>query len=357
MFLPATFALCTLLGLGIAVPEPRLLDPVRTIFQFPPNTFFENLAVRSNGEILTGLLNEPQLFVIDPNPATGAPQAVLVHEFTDSLGLAGIAEYEPDVFAVISGRFDIPTGDVGPGSWNVWSVDMNGVSVQGNVLSGSPNVSLIANVASANFLNGITLLSQSEGTFLLSDVNAGVVYRLDTQGSYEVVINSTLTNSVPLPPVPPAGVDGLHVHHDGDSKTLYFVNAGQGFLARVAINDDGTPAGDIEIVARPLDPVDNYDDFTLDCDGNIFLVTGSGNGVESISINGQQSVIAGNVNSTAIAEPTSAAFGRGPNDKNILYVSTVGGMERPVNGNITIGAQLVAVTTSSQGSAACALYL
>ncbi|KAL6812824.1 hypothetical protein GGI42DRAFT_339168 [Trichoderma sp. SZMC 28013] len=323
MFLPATFALCTLLGLGIAVPEPRLLDPVRTIFQFPPNTFFENLAVRSNGEILTGLLNEPQLF------------AVLVHEFTDSLGLAGIAEYEPDVFAVISGRFDIPTGDVGPGSWN------------GNVLSGSPNVSLIANVASANFLNGITLLSQSEGTFLLSDVNAGVVYRLDTQGSYEVVINSTLTNSVPLPPVPPAGVDGLHVHHDGDSKTLYFVNAGQGFLARVAINDDGTPAGDIEIVARPLDPVDNYDDFTLDCDGNIFLVTGSGNG----------SVIAGNVNSTAIAEPTSAAFGRGPNDKNILYVSTVGGMERPVNGNITIGAQLVAVTTSSQGSAACALYL
>ncbi|KAL6808650.1 hypothetical protein J3E69DRAFT_360613 [Trichoderma sp. SZMC 28015] len=333
MFLPATFALCTLFGLGIAVPEPRSLDPVRTVFQFPPETFFENLAVRPNGEILTGLLNEPQLF------------AVLVHEFTDSLGLAGIAEYEPDVFAVISGRFDIPTGDVGPGSWN------------GNVLSGSPNVSLIANVASANFLNGITLLSPSEGTFLLSDVNAGVVYRLDTRGNYEVVINSTLTNAVPEPPVPPAGVDGLHVHHDGDLKTLYFVNAGQGFLASVAINDDGTPAGDIEIVARPLEPVDTYDDFTLDCEGNIFLVTGSGNGVERISINGQRSVIAGNVNSTAIAEPTSAAFGRGSNDKNVLYVSTLGGMEVPVDGNITIGAQLVAVTTSSQGSAACALYL
>ncbi|KAL7782336.1 hypothetical protein V8C43DRAFT_327029 [Trichoderma afarasin] len=333
MFLPATFALCTLFGLGIAVPEPRSLDPVRTIFQFPPDTFFENLAVRSNGEILTSLLNEPQLF------------AILVHEFTDSLGLAGIAEYEPDIFAVISGRFNIPTGDVGPGSWN------------GNVLSGSPNVSLIANVASANFLNGITLLSQSEGTFLLSDINAGVIYRLDTQGSYEVVINSTLTNSVPTPPVPLTGVDGLHVHHDGDLKTLYFVNAGQGFLASVAINDDGTPAGDIEIVARPLEPVDTYDDFTLDCDGNIFLVTGSGNGVERISINGQRSIIAGNVNSTAIAEPTSAAFGRGLNDKNILYVSTAGGMEVPVDGNITIGAQLVAVTTSSQGSAACALYL
>ncbi|KAL6697073.1 hypothetical protein J3F84DRAFT_406761 [Trichoderma pleuroticola] len=333
MFLPATFALCTLFRLVIAVPESRLLNPVHTVFQFPPNTFFENLAVRSNGEILTGLLNQPQLF------------AILVHEFADSLGLAGIAEYEPDTFAVISGRFNIHTGDVGPGSWN------------GNVLHGSPNVSLIANVASANFLNGITLLSQSKGTFLLSDVNAGVVYRLDTQGNYEVVINSTMTNSVPDPPVPPAGVDGLHVHHDGDLKALYFVNAGQGLLARVAVSDNGTPAGNIEIVARPLEPVDTYDDFTLDCDGNIFLMTGSGNGVERISINGQRSIIAGNVNSTAIAEPTSAAFGRGSNDKNILYVSTLGGMEVPVDGNITIGAQLVAVATSSQGSAACALYL
>ncbi|KKO97932.1 hypothetical protein THAR02_09959 [Trichoderma harzianum] len=162
MFLPATFALCTLFGLGIAVPESRSLDPV--------------------------------------HPETGAPQAVLVHEFTDSLGLAGIAEYEPDIFAVISGMFNIPTGD-------------------------------------------------SEGTFLFSDINAGVVYRLDTQGSYEVVINSTLTKSVPTPPVPLTGVGGLHVHHDGDLKTLHFVNAGQGFLASVAINDDETPAGEMEIVA------------------------------------------------------------------------------------------------------------
>ncbi|UKZ82819.1 hypothetical protein TrVFT333_010617 [Trichoderma virens FT-333] len=234
---------------------------------------------------------------------------------------------------------------------------MNGVSIQGNKLSGSPNVSLIANVASANFLNGITLLSQSEGTFLLSDVNAGVIYRLDTQGNYGIVINTTLTSAVPEPPVPPAGVDGLHVHNHGDSKTLYFVNAGQGLLASVPINEDGTPAGQFELVARPLTAPDTYDDFTLDCDGNIYLVTGGGNGIERISTNGQWSIIAGNVNSTAIAEPTPAAFGRGPNDKNILYVSTLGGMEVPVNGNITIGAQLVAVTTSSLGSAGCALNL
>ncbi|KAL7928256.1 hypothetical protein V8C35DRAFT_333135 [Trichoderma chlorosporum] len=307
MYLRATLVFGTLFSLGLAVPKPQVVEPVRTAFQFPVNTFFENLAVRSNREVLTSLLNQAQLFVIDPDPANGSPQAISVHEFTDSLGLA----------------------DVGPGSWNVWSVDMNGVSVQDSKLSGSPNVILIANVASANFLNGITLLSQIEGTFLLSDANASDIYRLNTRGNYEVIINSTLTNSIPKPPIPPAGVDGLHVHNHNNSKTLYLVNAGQGFLARVAINKNGTPAGDIEIVARPLEAPDTYDDFTLDCDGNIYLVTGSGNGIERISIDGAQTIIAGNVNSTAIAEPTSAAFGRGLNDKNIF----------------------------SQGSAACALNL
>ncbi|KAM0471231.1 hypothetical protein ACHAPX_009411 [Trichoderma viride] len=355
MALRTTFAFCAFFNAALAVPALRSVDTARTVFQYPVNTFFENLAVRPNGEILTGLLSQPQLFVIDPEPATGSPQAVLVHEFTESLGLAGIAEFEPDVFAVISGRFNISSGDVGPGSWNVWSVDMNGVSVQDGALSGSPKISLIANVASANFLNGITLLSQSEGTFLLSDVNAGVVYRLDTQGNYEIVINSTLTSSVPEPPVPPAGVDGLHVHNHEDAKTLYFVNAGQGFFASVEINNDGTPAGDIEIVARPLTVPGAYDDFTLDCEGNIYLVTGSGNGIELISTKGQQTIISGGVNSTAIAEPTSAAFGRGLNDKNVLYVSTLGGMDAPVDGHIVTGSQLVAVTTNSQGSAACAL--
>ena len=53
-------------------------------------------------------------------------------------------------------------------------------------------------------------------------------------------------------------------------------------------------------------------------------------------------ILAGNINSTDIAEPTSAAFGRNGKE-NILYVTTAGGLFFPVNGTEVVGGQLVAV--------------
>ena len=57
---------------------------------------------------------------------------------------------------------------------------------------------------------------------------------------------------------------------------------------------------------------------------------------------GGQSVIAGNLNSTAIAEPTSAQLGR----NGVLYVTTAGGLAVPVvvgGEEVRVGGQLVAV--------------
>ena len=50
--------------------------------------------------------------------------------------------------------------------------------------------------------------------------------------------------------------------------------------------------------------------------------------------------MAGNINSTEIAEPTDTAFGRTPSDRNVLYVVTGGGLRTPVNGY-----QIVAILT------------
>ncbi|OIW32862.1 hypothetical protein CONLIGDRAFT_640031 [Coniochaeta ligniaria NRRL 30616] len=121
---------------------------------------------------------------------------------------------------------------------------------------------------------------------------------------------------------------------------------------RVAIHEDGTPAGTVTTIAHTPGPPDEHDNFTIDCDGNAFLVTGGGNSIEMLSPTGRrQVIIAGNINSTAIAEPTSCAFGLGPLDKSVLYVVTAGGLAVPVDGDITIGGQLVAVKTNSRGSA------
>ncbi|KAK5993720.1 Putative hetero-Diels-Alderase-like protein [Cladobotryum mycophilum] len=344
-------ALFALFGACLASPlESSQLSPVRTIFEFPKNSYIENLAVRSNGQILVTDLSQSKLYLFDPSSKQSEP--ILVHEFTESLGLSGIAEYQPDVFAVISGNASFTSNISSAGTWNVWSVDMRGIDISTKngklALSSLPVIKNIAHVKPAQFLNGISLLSQKDQTLLVGDVNGGVIWRLDIETAhYEVVINNTYTALYSSPPFSASGVDGVHVRGDN----VYFANFGNGTFNKMPINANGTPAGLVTTIANIKSLPDEFDDFTFDCDGNAFLVTGGGNSIEMITADGQhQVIIAGNVNSTAIAEPTSCAFGRGLNDKNVLYVVTAGGMQVPVNGDIVIGGQLVAVTTNSRGS-------
>ncbi|KAL7948584.1 hypothetical protein V8C42DRAFT_314891 [Trichoderma barbatum] len=341
------FALC-----GVSLASPPALSPVRTLFEFPKQNYVENLAVRSNGQILISDLSTSQLFLFDPS-ASGPTEPVVLHDFTESLGLSGIAEYQPDVFAVISGNASFTSNISSAGTWNVWSVDLRGVSISTTHgepgLTSAPVVKNIAHVEPAQFLNGISLLSQQDQTLLLGDVNGGVIWSLNIKtGHYEVAINNTFTKLYASPPFSASGVDGVHVR----GNSVYFTNFGNGTFNKMPIRSDGKPAGPVTTISHTKGPLDQYDDFTFDCDGNAYVVTGGGNTIEMISADGKrQVVIAGNLNSTAIAEPTSCAFGRGPHDKNVLYVVTAGGMQTPVNGNIVIGGQLVAVNTKSRGSA------
>lgn len=76
----------------------------------------------------------------------------------------------------------------------------------------------------------------------------------------------------------------------------------------------------------------------------MFLAANAANAITEVPADGgAQTVVAGNVNSTRIAEPTSAAFGRGPGDRDTLYVTTAGGLGI-VSADETVGGQLVAVS-------------
>ncbi|KAM0521865.1 hypothetical protein ACHAPE_002428 [Trichoderma viride] len=350
MALRIAVSLLALCGASIATAPS--LDSASTLYEFPKDSYIENIAVRSNGQILMTDLSKSELFLFDPSVA-GPNTPILLHDFDESLALAGIAEYQPDVFAVISGNYSFTNTVQVVGTWKVWSVDLRGVKItteHGQAkFSSQPVVKKIADVKPAHFLNGLTVLSERDQTLLISDVNGGLIWSLDIKtGNYEVAINNTFTALYSSPPFSASGVDGVHVR----GNSAYFTNFGNGTFNKVLINENGTPAGPVTTIANTKGPLDQYDDFTFDCDGNAFVVTGGGNTIEMISADGKAQVyIAGNLNSTAIAEPTSCAFGRGPHDKNILYIVTAGGMETPVNGNTVIGGQLVAVKTSSRGSA------
>ena len=90
-------------------------------------------------------------------------------------------------------------------------------------------------------------------------------------------------------------------------------------------------------------PGESYDDFTFDIFGNAFLATSQRNSIAEFNTrNGEQEIVAGNVNSTAIAEPTSAQLGV----DGVLYVTTAGGLAVPVvvgGEEVRVGGQLVAV--------------
>lgn len=62
-----------------------------------------------------------------------------------------------------------------------------------------------------------------------------------------------------------------------------------------------------------------------------------------MTADGKQALVAGDLNSTEIAEPTSTALSRGRQGSEILYVVTGGGELAPIYGKEIVGGQVLAI--------------
>lgn len=69
--------------------------PVQILQEFPLGSWVENMAIRSNGQLLVTMLTVPDLYLIDPF----TKDIALVASFPEVIGLAAITEVTPDVFA------------------------------------------------------------------------------------------------------------------------------------------------------------------------------------------------------------------------------------------------------------------
>lgn len=322
-----------LVNLASAIPHPRSSNPtIHTIYEFPNETWVENIAVRSNGNLLLNILSTPSLYELNPFHATPG-SAQLLHTFPFATGLAGIAEIEPDVFAVVAGNWSITTFDTTPGSWSVWNVDFNHPDRKG-----LPAVSKMADLPKASFLNGMTLLAPGSPYLLVADSVLGVVWRLNHLTSqYEVILESPLMQPVPGPIA--LGINGIHVF----DSFVYFTNSFQGLFARVPVNiygpDAGSATGDYEVVANN----GASDDFAFDKEGNAYITQDPSDALQLVTKQGNVHVLAGNVNSTIVEGDTADAFGRTPWDENILYIVTNGGIAGLVPGTEIVGGKVIAV--------------
>ncbi|TGO56200.1 hypothetical protein BCON_0081g00010 [Botryotinia convoluta] len=253
-----------------------------------------------------------------------------------------ISMYDRDVYAVNGGGFSSSTGPVA-GTHRVDSL---------NLTQTTATSSTIANISSGQFLNGMTSLPRwgVGPSNVLVNVAAGVVYNLDPiSGKYFIAINNTYTQAYQHTNLGAVGVNGIKI---GDGM-VYLTNTGLGMLVRFPIHENGTEVtgAAVEILSHEANSTWFYDDFALR-DTIAYVTTGSENSIERVVAPAVDSrspitteIVAGSLNSTSVAGPTAAAFGRTPWDSHIFYVTTSGASNVSVDGRIRIGAQVLAIDT------------
>ncbi|KAI0469911.1 NHL repeat-containing protein [Xylariaceae sp. FL0804] len=267
---------------------------VRALYNFTiDGAWIENLAVRSNGNLLVTRFDAPELWSID----TTTQEATQVATFDDCIQSAGIIELGSDVFAVITGNFTLTDGATA-GSWAIRKVDFNAGS-------STPAVSTIATLPDAEFLNGLTKLD--DDNLLMGDMTQGLIYKLVVStGEYNVVAQDASMEPAADAPLP-AGIDGVRYH----GGFIYFSNIYGKTFNRVAVDStSGSPTGAVENIFENI----SADDFAFSTDGSAYVATNADNTVVKVTTDGKVTVVAD------VTGATSVVFGRTEADENTLYV-------------------------------------
>ncbi|KAF1998276.1 NHL repeat-containing protein [Amniculicola lignicola CBS 123094] len=238
----------------------------------------ENVAVRSNGQILATNMNSPNLYAVDPVTKTSST-AISV---TGASGLSGIGEIAPDVFAVIGG------------GKSIYKVDFTGAK---------PTSSLIKTISAANNLNGLAIFDNT--TILVADAGKGNVYRFNvvTGESSVVLSDPTMAPSGSIP----FGIDGIKY----SNGTVWYTNIFKNSFHKIPVDATGKATGAVTTLWTNL----MGDDLCFGPNGKLYVATNSKNSIVEVD------PAVGKANAVAtVTGSTSCAFGRTEKDKNVIYV-------------------------------------
>jgi sugar lactone lactonase YvrE len=241
------------------------------------------------------------------------------------------------------GNFSDETATATTGSWSTWSLDFDRHQKHSRFVS----VDKIVDIPSAGFLNGMTAVPSVPGILLTADSDDGLIYRIDALSkTWSVFLNDPTLKPNLTAPVK-LGVNGVHVR-DG---YLYFDNSFQSpLLARVPYHiENATAAGPVEVIfesaAFPLNEGRGQaDDFAFDQAGNIWLSSASSSVVKLGLEKHTQTLVAGGPDDPVLVGSTSVAFGRRREDRDVLYITTNGGISDPSVAGLT-GGQVAALNT------------
>lgn len=273
-------SLLLLASLASAAP-PSLESRQTAATQVVRIASLENIAVRPNGQILATNMNSNNLYAVNPTAKTSSTAL----QVTGATGLSGIAEYAPDLFAVIGGK-------------GIYKVDFT---------TTPPKSSLIKTITEASNLNGLATLDNS--TVLVADAGKGSVYRFDVNtGAYaEAIKDPTMAPSGGIP----FGIDGIRVL----DNVLWYTNIFRNSFHKVTIDPVSAKAvGSVTTLWTNL----MGDDLCIGPNKKIYVTTNGRNSlveVDPASSSPTPKTIA------TIQGSTACHFGRTDADKNVVYVS------------------------------------
>jgi hypothetical protein len=313
--------------------------PTQVIYEFQNLTWIENLAIRSNGDLLLTILSAPELYSLTPAPSS-TPS--LLYTFPNAVGLVGIVETYPDTFILVTGNFSV-TGSY-TDSWTAWKVDF-----KSRTRDEGPEITKVADLPGAGVLNGVEVLPGNLDEVLIADSSLGKVWKLNVEsGEFGTVIEVPEMSSPASATQTAVGINGLHIR----DQYLYWTNSDAGTFYRIQIDSAGFAVlgakAEIVFVSGAFE-----DDFTLDGRGTAWITTGPQNTVLGIggatAGKGLLDASIGSIYSETMEGSTACKFGRGAADRETLFVVTNGGLEKAINGTVITGGKVVAVDTRGSG--------
>lgn len=246
----------------------------------------------------------------------------------------GITELIEDVYVVAAGNFSNHHGV--QGTWSLWKVDFTSNNA-------SPSIQKVLDAPHAVLPNGLTKLTSDTALVADSGMNSSWALNISSV-QYELAIKVPQMK-------PPAGskldegINGLHVRQ----QHLYWTNSEAEMLYRIQVDLQSGRAVRNAQVESIVNVTTFIDDFAFDRHGRAWVATDAGNTLIVVPNTEKEDftywTVDGSTTSTVMEGSTSCAFGRGRDDRDILYVTTNGGLTARINGTVLEGGKVVAVDT------------
>lgn len=337
-YLIGLFALISVLH-DASAHEAVLPLPIRQIHEVSNPLYLNDILVRTNGDLLmTTIWPNGSVYSVR-NPSSESPEISTVVTGKGINSITSIYEVEPNLFQCLGGTNTIPGMGV-ESSFSIWELDLRNSAMK-------PALRQLVHLQDIGLAAAIVPIPNHANKVLVVDSKFGTVSRIDTSTGLTEIIMRDPTMQPPVWAPIPVGVAHALLH----KGYLYYSLIFDALVYRIRLTEDGYlyPGASPEIQAR-IHSI-SADGLTMGPGGvmsdDMWVSTDADNRLAHISPDGNVTWVLGAPDEQTVLGCTGLAFGKKPGEEMLLYMTTNGGINNPLEGSYTEGGRLVVVDTAA----------